>query len=403
MIRTLSALSTLGAVAWASIAIAQPVDDDTAALRRAAEAAAETADPVATVAPDDSATPQPVALNRYNPEISASVDMLGQYRVQDPHVDADSRSGLTFRELEVDIRSALDPFSQFRAQLSAGAEGVGVEEAYVLWVGLAPHLSLTVGRMRQSLSPLNRWHTHALDQADQPLAVRAMIGDEGLLQTGLRTEVLLSSVGRVTHTLDLEVTNSENEALFAGADYARPATLIRLGTNVPTGEAGYAELGLGALHGYADVALGATEDSPAVTEGARPTDLVWVDLTWGYDPPGGADRFRLFARGQGLYLDRDLGDRHSKRLGGYGYLNAHLTARWEIGLRGDWLSGEAESVKDAVDEQTVEITPYLTFWQSEFVRLRLQYRRQMPDAGDASDLVLVQLSGAVGPHSHDKY
>ena len=291
-------------------------------LRRAAEAEADVPSSAAgqssgQAAPGQSsgqaAVPASRDLNRYNPEISASADMLVQYLGQSPHVNEEARTGFTFRELEIDIRSNLDPFSQFRAQLSAGNEGVGVEEAYILWTGLLSHTTLTAGRMRQTLSPLNRWHSHALDQFDQPLAIRGMIGEEGLLQSGMRAEVLIPGFGDSAHTLDLEVTDSENETLFAGDQYALPSALAHLGNVFPLGDAGYLELGLTGLHGYHSQA------TPAGHEPRAATDLLSADLSVAYDPVGGADRFRLFFRSQGLYVDRD--DKalktHVKQVGGY--------------------------------------------------------------------------------------
>ena len=136
------------------------------------------------------------------------------------------------------------------------------------------------------------------------------------------------------------------------------------------------------------------------------TDVGSVDLTLGYDPPGGADRFRLFWRTQALGVDRaDDGapGGHLRQLGGYTYVNAHLDARFEAGARADLLSGTAGTFGDALDRKQVEIAPYLTFWQSEFVRLRLEYRHDQGDLAPKADLVVLQLDGAVGPHSHDKY
>ncbi len=56
----------------------------------------------------------------------------------------------------------------------------------------------------------------------------------------------------------------------------------------------------------------------------------------------------------------------------------------------------------------VALTPYVTFWQSEFVRLRLQYQYVERDfaawwGGDSDNKVWVQATFAVGPHKHDQY
>jgi hypothetical protein len=54
------------------------------------------------------------------------------------------------------------------------------------------------------------------------------------------------------------------------------------------------------------------------------------------------------------------------------------------------------------------VSPYLTWWQSEFVRLRLQYQHVSRDflaswGNDDDDKVWFQITFAAGPHKHESY
>ena len=48
--------------------------------------------------------------------------------------------------------------------------------------------------------------------------------------------------------------------------------------------------------------------------------------------------------------------------------------------------------------------PYLTWWESEFVRIRAEYRHVADQTTDHSDdRFILQLTWAAGPHKHDTY
>ena len=65
-----------------------------------------------------------------------------------------------------------------------------------------------------------------------------------------------------------------------------------------------------------------------------------------------------------------------------------------------------DRVEDPLDpNRTIRgISPYLTWWQSEYVRLRAQYSYFEDDStnGDESRFAL-QFTWAAGPHKHEGY
>ena len=50
------------------------------------------------------------------------------------------------------------------------------------------------------------------------------------------------------------------------------------------------------------------------------------------------------------------------------------------------------------------LVPYVTWWQSEWVRLRGEYQRLEDDlVPDAEHRFLIQATWAAGPHKHETY
>ena len=89
------------------------------------------------------------------------------------------------REFEVALQSALDPYSSTKIFLTFENEEVGVEEGYIYWTGLPGRLRVDVGKFRQQLGDLNRWHLHALPETEYPLVYQRFLAPEGLAGVGL--------------------------------------------------------------------------------------------------------------------------------------------------------------------------------------------------------------------------
>lgn len=95
----------------------------------------------------------------------------------------------------------------------------------------------------------------------------------------------------------------------------------------------------------------------------------------------------------------DDGEEADRALGVWSLAELRLSERWHAGGRFDW----SENPEDP-DETAWLVSPTLTWWQSEFVRLRLEYdlvgRSFIQD--DEGRLWL-QVTFAMGPHKHETY
>jgi hypothetical protein len=368
--------------------------DELEALRAAARrAAAEGASPDST-APQQSRTRN---LSILNPEISATGDVVGSFLA--PNGD-DTGIRATPREFEFSFQSALDPytrtkiFASYEEELeiagidleepgtAGGHGGFSIEEAYLYWVGLPGNLGLKAGKFRQEIGLFNRWHTHALYEIDRPLAAVAFLGDDGLIQTGLSLTTPSLAIGPATQSLVLEATQGTNDALFAGGTDL--SALGRFQSFWDLGAASYFQVGATGVTGRNDA-----EDLD--------TRLLGLDFFFRWAPANASMYRGVELRSAWYFATQEIAGARQTGHGGYGQVNARLNRRLVLGTRVDYLDGYGS------DPRIVQVVPSLSWWQSEWVRLRLQYNFVKPAAADPSHTVLLQVVWAMGPHKHESY
>ncbi len=363
------------------------------ALRAAAEAAAGEQEPSDTA--QESRTRD---LSILNPEISVTGDVVGTYRSP-----AGERNRFTVvpREFEFSFQAALDPYTGTKIFVTHEEEleiaghpeeeegdgerahgGVHIEEGYIYYIGLP--VGIKVGKFRQEIGLYNRWHTHALLEVDRPLPTVAFLGDDGLIQTGLSFALPTVTTGPGTHIATLEVTRSENEALFASANEMSFLTNIRSFWDLSASS--YLQFGATGVYG---------ENKDA--EEPFKASLLAVEVSYRWRPPG-RSLYRDFSlKGEWYFARRDLGTSDLEGDGGYLQANLRLNRRWIAGFRADYLDDYGEG------GELHQLVPSLTWWQSEWVFFRLQYNYVKPKGIGASHTVLLQAVWAMGPHKHEAY
>ncbi|MCP3961763.1 MAG: hypothetical protein GY719_28305 [bacterium] len=352
--------------------------DELDALRAAARAAAGEAPATTppTGAPD--AEPRQRSLNLLNPEISFTGNVLASA------TDA-GREDFEIQEIEIDLQAALDPFSRTRLTLAIEGEEIDVEEGYVEYSSLPGGLELTLGKFRQQFGVLNRQHLHALPQVTYPAALTTYFGEEALAQTGVSLRWLLPKPWASANEITLQVTDGGAE-VFGGEDFEQLSVLAHVKSFWETGQASWFEWGLSGIAGG---------------DGAGGDSRIWgTDLTYHWQPPERAKYREITWRTEVLLSQRDdLFGRQVDAWGGYAYLEGLLRRNLYLGLRYDDVADPFEP-----DFRRRGIVPYLTWWQSEFVRLRAEYQRLEDELTDEEeDRFLLQLTWAAGPHKHETY
>ena len=376
---------------------------DLAALRAAAAAAASAPADTAERATGRQAGGR--SQNLLNPEISMTGDVRGalvrpgrQTASFDPH------------EFELSFQSALDPFSATKVFLGLRNGDVDVEEGYAYWTGLPGHLRLDLGKFRQTIGELNRWHAHALPEGEYPLVLQRYLGEEGLAQTGVSLYWPLPFSGRLgTYELTAQVTKGVNEALF-GRYGDRPSYLGTLSGFWQFSRSVYGQVSVTGLAGEGHDSL-LVPPPPCASPGCTlPTAVLEsqriqsrlgalaVRVTW--RPPGESQRREVTLRGEVYALQRTVDGDPVLRHGGYAAAQVRLGRRWIGGVRGDWVeTTDLASVRPS----EWAVTPTLTFWQSEFVFLRLQWTHHRDRVDRTTDRLGFQVVWAMGPHKHEVY
>jgi len=392
-------------------------------LRRLAESAAAEEEAPSAVPEEKPFELKGLSLQALNPEISVTGDMVGRFRHQGRIRE---RAKFLFRSLGIHFQSYLDPYSRFKAAVPATSDGVELEEAYVTRFAVLPGVAITAGRFRQRFGVVNRWHRHALDQVDFPLALKDIFGEEGLRQTGVSIAWTMPPSLGASQELVLQVTNGENDRLFSGNTLSTPACLVRYHRFRDITPDLYIDWGGTALVGWNrtwDV-LNDPSDPAAGTHAKKrelSTRVFGVDLTLLWEPTSRMRYRNIVWRTEGYVLNRDLlapddGRRDSILAWGlYTYVQSRVSRTWEVGVRFDYYKPAAKGyanllsdlyplVRDDAKAHRCGINPYVLWRESEFVWVRLGYSFEGGRGmGSAQHMVFAQVIFAAGPHKHERY
>ena len=376
--------------------------DVIARLRAAARAAAgdAAADTIARAQGAQEFVGRARSLQALNPEISLNGDIYASIRSEDPEAE-----NFIAREFELSLISALDPFTRAKVFLTVEEEGgrievfpgggeeegteagVSVEEGYVEWVALPGGVGLKVGRFFQQFGQLNRWHSHALQFQSRSLPHLAFIGEESLAQDGASAHWLLPTGGPGAYEATVEVTRSRNEILFGesrGLSYLGHMNAFwQLTTSTDL------DLGVSALFGdYED---------PSRRRGHR---LFGAEMSFNWAPPERALYRGVVVRGGVMLSDPGAVSgllEPDPAWGIWSLAEVKLSRRWTAAGRYDWVENPENPTESAW-----LASPALTYWQSEYVRLRAEYDI-LGNPGKTTGQFTLRITFAMGPHRHETY
>jgi hypothetical protein len=198
---------------------------------------------------------------------------------------------------------------------------------------------------------------------------------------------LLPRLWATTNELTVEVTDGDNDVAFAGSDWKHPSFLARLKNYWDLTGNTYLEIGLDGLHGKADPA------------GRLNHNFYAMDWTYDWYPASRGHYHEFTLRGMVLRSELDRFDAPRRDAwGGYTYGQVKFSPHWIAGMR-----------FDRVDDQRIEghrywgLSPYVTFWESEFVRLRGQISYRKDNWYGVDRRFELQITFAAGPHKHERY
>jgi len=380
--RVNAAVAARCAMVAAPAQVPEAAADPLAAIRAAADSAAMAAG--APPASDTVSTAPTVFVSRQrnqssmNPEISATGDV--QFAAQSDIEGLD----LQLAEVEVALQATLDPYSFTKIFLTWGADEIGVEEAYIYWTGLPAHTRADIGKYRLAVGELNRWHRHALPETNYPLVYQAFLSPDGLSGVGASLYTPLPvSLAKGTSEVFLQAASIESEPLNDLGH--QPALLGRLQNFWQLSRSTYMQLGFTGL---------AAQNG----DSGLKSNLFGADLRFTYRPPDAGTRKEITWRTEGYRLQR-IGDAPTTtRYGMYSDLIWRLSKRWVVGGRYDYVEAPF-----GPEDTNWRATAVVTWWQSEFVYLRMQAFRNHLDSTGSLDNLTMQVVWALGPHKHETY
>src|SRR5438094_1858835 len=382
--------------------------------------------------------------SQFNPAISLGIDRIGSYKSSaqgfnpgngpqaGARINNTRPAGADFnlRSAELFISADVDPFTRAYATINASADAanndeatLAVEEAAIVTTRLPYNLTVRGGRFFADFGVLPHRHDHDLPFVDRPPSIAAFVGGEaqtnGVEVSWLApTPFFLRASGTVGNKLGADFrdgVSNVNSRPMKGLTY-----MGRLQTYFDINDDNNVELG------------GSIAEAPNA-EGVKNSGrferrLVGIDFKYRWYPLGYGVRQSLTVAGELLH---DVGDADpvngGPRLdifgnpvrqgawGGYVYAEYRLSKQWRPGIRFDYfqLQSEPQLVTNSFTNQPASTlnatghrtdnrtwTAYVTWFPSEFQRLRLQFNRS--DRGNAQDAneFFLQWTAFLGSHSH---
>jgi hypothetical protein len=316
-----------------------------------------------------------------------------------------SGNGFSLQQLELSIGKAVDPYFRFDANIVFLADGVEVEEAYGTTLALPHSLQLRAGKFLTRFGRINATHLHAWDFVDQPLAIGRVFGGDG--NRGLGVE--LSYLAPIPFFLELVASatdprGDETARSFHGEEDDPLGSPLDVQSTLAAKE--FFELSpdwsLATGQSFASGRNSAVDHTR--------TDVYGVDLYLKYRPITRGSHTIVALQSEWLLRRRQVLGERLVDLTGYAYLSWRFAQRWGTAARyelGTAATGGGEVTDDLDpdwDRARHRAAVDLTFWPTEFSRLRAQGGVDLPrwlDKPIWSAVLALELS--VGAHGAHKF
>ncbi len=332
-----------------------------------------------------------------NPDIALVLDLAAAWfstennletGEHDPH-----KTGFNLQQLEMSIGKSVDPYFRFDSNLVFGSEGVEIEEAYATTLALPYNLQVRAGQFLTKFGRINAQHPHAWDFVDQPFAIGRVFGGEGSLGLGAELSYLtpapfyLELVGSVTDA----VGESSARSFFGAVENPVESPLDFVSTLAAKS---FFELSQNwSLSAGASVATG-----PNATGRNNRTDVWGVDLYLKYRPITFGSYTTVALQSEWLYRRRQTrADLHTD-VSGYAYLMWRFAKRWGSAVRYELGTGDPDDLDPEWTSIRYRYTGNVTFWPSEFSRLRAQVSVDVPTWQDPIWAAFLQAEFSIGAH-----
>ena len=335
--------------------------------------------------------------------------------------------GFTLQNLEMTFDGKVDPYFRGQANIilqitPEGETAIEVEEAFLETMSLPWNLQFKAGQYFTEFGRLNPQHPHSWDFVDQPLVNGRFLGADGLRNPGARISWLVPTP--FYSELFLGMQNSQGETAFSFRDahedgflFGRPATETRVKSFSDMIFAPRYAASFDLADGHTIVMGASAALGPNASGQDSDTQIYGLDLFYKWKPRHQSKGFPFVTwQTEAMWRRYDAaafaGDSEHPALpsetlrdwGLYSQVSYGFRRGWVGSLRGDYVTGRSAALDPDPDRDTRwRVSPALTYFPSEFSKIRLQYNYDNRDNIGVDHSIWIQLEFLLGAHSAHKF
>lgn len=376
-----------------------------------------------------------------------------------------NQNGFTIQGVELNLMGAIDPYFRGNANVLFGVDSEGesfieLEEAWLETIALPGNFQVRAGQYLSEFGRINTQHPHSWSFVDTPLVNARFLGPDGLRNPGARLSWLAPTPFYSELFLGIQDSHGETAASFRSSGHSHgghdedPLPFAYRHRDNDRGVDGIGDLlftpRLAMSFDVTDnqvLLLGASAafgpNSSGMT-GDTSTQIYGVDVTWKWKSSSAHAGFPFVMwqteamlrrydvgmfdwqdeadAGEEAIIDEDTGDPallSRETLTDYGFYTQLLWGfrkGWVAGLRYDYLTGEKgdyEKMNLSYDDSVLgrdpernrrwRLSPNLTWYPSEYSKVRLQYNYDDRRDIGSDHSVWLQFEFLLGAHAAHKF
>jgi len=328
-----------------------------------------------------------------------------------------NQNGFTVQNVELSIGGNVGPYFDAQANIifqidTEGETVVELEEAFFTTRSLPWGLQIKGGQYFTEFGRHNPLHPHSWDFVDQPVVLSRFFGGDGLRSQGMRASWLMPTDWYSELYFGVQNPKGETVTSFLNApgediggytlidrdarDFGDLLYTARWLNGFDVSDTLSMNLGVSGLWG--PNASGTTTD----------TTIYGADLYMKWQPRYSQRGFPFVSWHTEVlkrwYEAGDRGDPSRDTLKDQGLFTQALWGfkpGWVAGLRAEYASADGNTSTDSLRDTRKRLSPNLTWYPSEYSKLRLQYNRDWAEhlPGETADSLFLQLEFNLGSHA----
>ena len=332
-----------------------------------------------------------------------------------------NKNGFTVQNVELSIDGTVGPYFDAQANLifqidADGETVVELEEAFFTTRSLPYGLQIKGGQFFTEFGRQNIQHPHTWAFADQPVVLSRFFGGDGLRSQGLRTSWLMPTDWY--SELYFGVQNPKGETVTSFL--SEPGEDIGGLTLIDRDARSFSDLLYSVrwlngfdLSGTLSMNLGVSGLwGPNASGRTTDTMIYGADMYMKWQPAYSQRGFPFVAWHTEILKRRyeagDVGNPSRETLRDWGMFTQALWGfkpGWVAGLRAEYATADGDTANDPLRDTRKRLSPNLTWYPSEYSKVRLQYNRDWAEhlPGKTADSVWLQYEFNLGSHAAHQF